>query len=173
MTQQKRRPDYETVDERLHKFWDAHPNGRMMTELVLNTETQYIVKACAYRDADNEVPAATGYAEEQVGSSKVNEDSALENCETSAIGRALANLGFSPKGARPSQEEMEKSERQRPRLDGTAADALANTMAAAPSLQVLEQLGAKAKAYEMADELRAALREVYLARKHELEGVTA
>lgn len=165
--------DYEDVDTRLHKFWDAHPDGRIYTELVAHTETRFIVKAYAYREIDSEIPAATGYAEEQVGSSKVNETSALENCETSAIGRALANLGLSPKGKRPSQEEMAKAQRSKPRLDGTAADALANTMANAPSLQVLEQLGEKAKTYEMAGDLRAALRDVYLARKHELEGVNA
>lgn len=165
--------DYETVDDRLHKFWDAHPDGRIYTELVSHTDTQFIVKADVYRLDVDEFPAATGYAEERVGSSTVNKTSALENCETSAIGRALANLGLSPKGSRPSREEMDKADRSKPQLDGTAADALANTMAAAPSLQVLEQLGAKAKTYEMADELRAALREVYLARKHELEGVTA
>ena len=165
--------DYETVDDRLHKFWDAHPDGRIFTELVAHTDTQFIVKAYAYRDVDSEMPAATGYAEERVGSSTVNKTSALENCETSAIGRALANLGLSPKGSRPSREEMTKADRSKPRLDGTAADALANTMSAAPSLQVLAQLAEKAATYEMADELRAALRDVYIARKHELEGVNA
>ena len=54
---------------------------------------------------------ASGYAEEVVGSSKVNTTSALENCETSSIGRALANAGFSPKGSRPSAQEMNKIER--------------------------------------------------------------
>jgi hypothetical protein len=51
---------------------------------------------------------ATGYAEETVTSRGVNQTSALENCETSAIGRALANAGYAPKGKRPSREEMSK-----------------------------------------------------------------
>lgn len=163
--------DYEDVDTRLHKFWAAYPNGRIYTELVSHTETQFIVHAYAYRDLDDDVASATGYAEETVGTSNVNKTSALENCETSAIGRALANLGLSPKGSRPSQEEMEKADRSKPAIDGVAADALANTMSQAPSLTVLAQLGKKLSTYEMPDEIRAALREVYNARKQELEGV--
>jgi len=109
--------DYETVDSRIHKFYEAHKNGRIHTELV-NTRIndagqiiQYVCKAEIYRDLLDSVPSATGYAEEVLGSNPINRTSALENCETSAIGRALANLGFSTKGARPSQTEMTKAER--------------------------------------------------------------
>jgi len=58
---------------------------------------------------------AQDYAEEIVGSSPVNRTSALENCTTSAIGRALADMGYqgslNGKASRPSREEMEKVER--------------------------------------------------------------
>jgi hypothetical protein len=106
--------DYETVDERIHKFWDEFLNGRIITELVETVRAatgeplQYVVKALVYRNADDVNPMATGYAEEVVGSSHINKTSALENAETSAIGRALANAGFSTKGSRPSQTEMAK-----------------------------------------------------------------
>jgi hypothetical protein len=70
--------------------------------------TRYIVKAYLYKDANDSVAWATGYAEETVTSRGVNQTSALENCETSAIGRALANAGYAPKGKRPSREEMNK-----------------------------------------------------------------
>jgi hypothetical protein len=59
---------------------------------------------------------STGWAEEIVGNSPVNKTSALENCETSAVGRALANFGFqgkNPSATRPSRNEMEKVERVR------------------------------------------------------------
>jgi hypothetical protein len=103
---------YETVDERLHKFKELYPNSRVFTELVSFTNDQYIVKAYIYKDTDDLNPLATGYAEERVGSSPVNRNSALENCETSALGRALANAAISAKGNRPSATEMGKAERQ-------------------------------------------------------------
>jgi hypothetical protein len=105
---------YETVDERLHKFKELYPNSRVFTELVSFSNEQYIVKACIFKDADDAHPLATGYAEERVGSSPVNRNSALENCETSALGRSLANAAISAKGNRPSATEMGKAERQEP-----------------------------------------------------------
>lgn len=103
--------DYETVESRLEKFWADHPNGRIETELVDASDTTYLFKALLWRDAADERPAATGHAQETVGSSPVNRTSAAENCETSAIGRALANLGYATKGKRPSREEMAKAQR--------------------------------------------------------------
>lgn len=101
--------DYETVESRLVRFWEANPDGRIATELVAAEGGRYIVKAEVYRSAEDIHAVATGYAEETIGSSPVNKTSALENCETSAIGRALANWTFQAKGApRPSREEMSK-----------------------------------------------------------------
>src|SRR5690606_195053 len=104
---------YEPVEDRLRRFWDDHPEGRVITALVHRDERQYLVRAEVYTNRDDERPAATGYAEEQIGSSKVNTTNALENAETSAVGRALANLNYAPKGARASREEMEKATRGR------------------------------------------------------------
>jgi hypothetical protein len=105
--------DYETVDSRIHKFYDEHPEGRIVTD-ILPPEgavgaTRWIVKAAVYRGSGYESPDGTGYAFEIDGiNGMANKTSALENCETSAIGRALANIGYS--GAkRPSQEEMRKT----------------------------------------------------------------
>jgi hypothetical protein len=101
--------NYETVDERIHKFHATYSEGRILTELIAYSDTQFIVKAMAYV---GDVLRATGLAEERVGSSYINKTSALENCETSAIGRCLANLGLSAKGNRPSDIEMSKADRQ-------------------------------------------------------------
>jgi hypothetical protein len=100
--------DYEPVEVRLEKFIKDYPAFRISTELEVVEATRYIVKAYLFKNAEDSVAWATGYAEETVTSRGVNQTSALENCETSAIGRALANAGYAPKGKRPSREEMSK-----------------------------------------------------------------
>jgi hypothetical protein len=109
--------DYETVDSRIHRFYEAHPDGRILTQIIEiyrddnGRPIQYIVRAEAFRDRLSTIPDATGYAEETVSISTAPKSSLLETCETSAIGRCLANLSFSPKGSRPSRTEMEKAAR--------------------------------------------------------------
>lgn len=106
--------EYETVQDRLNLFWKQFPNGRVSTSIVEiqrlegGQPAQYVVMAELYRDTNDVKPFATGFAEELVGTSLVNKTSALENGETSAIGRALKNGGI---GAGASREEMEKVER--------------------------------------------------------------
>lgn len=100
--------DYETVEERLIKFWKEHPDGRIDTKLVEASATRFIVQAYIYRTEVDQHPWSAGLAEETVQGRGVNATSALENCETSAIGRALASAGYATKGKRPSREEMAK-----------------------------------------------------------------
>ena len=100
--------DYETVEERLIKFWKEHPDGRISTTLVEATASRFIVQAYIYRTEVDQHPWSSGLAEETVQGRGVNATSALENCETSAIGRALASAGYATKGKRPSREEMAK-----------------------------------------------------------------
>jgi len=100
--------DYEPVEVRLEKFIKDYPDFRISTELEVIESNRYVVKAYLFKTATDSVAWATGLAEETVTSRGVNQTSALENCETSAIGRALANAGYAPKGKRPSREEMSK-----------------------------------------------------------------
>ena len=100
--------DYETVEERLVKFWKDHPDGQIHTKLLENTASRFIVEASIFRTEADVRPWTTGLAEETVQGRGVNATSALENCETSAIGRALANAGYATKGKRASREEMGK-----------------------------------------------------------------
>ena len=100
--------DYETVEERLIKFWKEHPDGQIHTELLDQTSGRFIVMASIFRTEADLKPWTTGLAEETVQGRGVNATSALENCETSAIGRALANAGYATKGKRASREEMVK-----------------------------------------------------------------
>jgi hypothetical protein len=103
--------DYEPVEERLARFWNDWPQGRVHTELVGNGHAgeSVVMLAEIYKDKADLHPDATGHAQETPGSNPVNKTSWIENCETSAIGRALANMGYAPKGHRPSREEMAKA----------------------------------------------------------------
>ncbi len=107
--------DYETVEERLVKFWKEHPDGRIETSLVESTLQRFIIKASIFRTEVDAQAWTTGFAEETVSTRGVNSTSALENCETSAIGRALANAGYASKGKRPSREEMSKVKTAEPK----------------------------------------------------------
>ena len=100
--------DYETVEERLIKFWKDHPDGQIHTKLLDQSSGRFIVEASIFRTEADTRPWTTGLAEETVQGRGVNATSALENCETSAIGRALANAGYATKGKRASREEMMK-----------------------------------------------------------------
>ena len=100
--------DYETVEERLTKFWKDNPDGRINTALLEANTTRFIVRAEIFRTEADPNAWSSGLAEETVQGRGVNATSALENCETSAIGRALANAGYATKGKRASREEMSK-----------------------------------------------------------------
>jgi hypothetical protein len=103
--------NYETVEDRLVKFWEQHSDGRILTSIHYYDDTRILVKAEIYFNREDDRAVATGYAEELRGASPVNRTSHAENAETSAIGRGLANCGYAAKGSRPSREEMEKVQR--------------------------------------------------------------
>lgn len=123
---------YETVDSRIHRFWDKFPNGRIHTEVLLINEKEVVIKASIFTDREDPRPASIDFAQETVSDKGVNSTSWVENCATSAIGRALATLGFSPNVAagepsrRPSREEMAKAERGQSRDYLKEAQALAD-----------------------------------------------
>lgn len=85
--------DYVDVAERIRLFYERYPEGSIQTELVRLDGDMVIFKAVVYRDREDPYPT-TGWAYEREGVGVVNKTSFIENCETSAIGRALSNLNF-------------------------------------------------------------------------------
>jgi hypothetical protein len=109
--------DYELVEDRIRAFYADHPDGRIVTYETTSKQDRekgyFIVRAQVFLDHEDQhahCPKATGLAFEVEGTAGANRTSALENAETSAIGRALANCDYA-KGKRPSRSEMEKVER--------------------------------------------------------------
>lgn len=99
--------DYETVADRIKRFYKDHEDGRIITSIALDDGKRAVMKAALYV---GETKVSTGYAEEIRGEGFVNKTSHLENAETSAIGRALANFNYAG-DLRASREEMEKVNR--------------------------------------------------------------
>lgn len=104
--------NYETVEDRLVRFWAEHgPGARVETTMMSYDGDSCVFRAEIYFKNSETVPTATGYAQEIRSDRGVNSTSFVENCETSAIGRALANCGYATHGKRPSREEMSKVSR--------------------------------------------------------------
>ena len=112
--------EYETVAERIKRFYKDYPDGRIITENITQQHDRaistWVVKALVFftrEDQESGLAKASGLAFEVDGVGMANKTSALENAETSAIGRALANAGyFGDKKA--SREEMVKASKPEP-----------------------------------------------------------
>jgi hypothetical protein len=147
--------DYVPVAERLEKFYERFPDGRITTQIVEhNLESGFVLmRAEVYRSPDDASAAATGHAFEVRGESYVNKTSYVENAETSAVGRALAMLGFEVKRGIASREELQKTARMQattpPASAPSKTQTKATTVAPAQSpvdldreiLEVAESLG--------------------------------
>lgn len=118
--------NYIPVNERLSLFYKDFPNGRITTELVEhNIESGFVMfKAYAFRDREDAEPSATGHAFEERTAGYVNKTSYIENCETSAVGRALALLGYEITKGIASREEMAKVKRMENRQQPNSAGAI-------------------------------------------------
>ena len=139
--------DYETVEERIRRFYKDNKTGRIITENITTQQDRqvstWVVQATVYLNDQTDKPKATGLAFEIDGQGMANKTSALENAETSAIGRALANAGYSG-NKRATREEMAKvAKAQTPKA--TAKDWSAMADALGDDIEGLRLLYSEAK----------------------------
>jgi hypothetical protein len=156
---------YATVAERLAQFHLDHPDGRITTEWVNNYEEAtekrtWVIKTTIYLtagDQANGLAKATGYAFEIDGTGGANQTSALENAESSSLGRALMIMGYAMnkgenKNSLASREEMQKVERGN-------RDYLAEARKL-KDVEPLRLLWAEAKAARATEEVLAQIKEL-------------
>lgn len=157
--------EYETVESRLRRLYEKYPQARLLTEIVYQDDRRFVCRTELYLDIDDPRPITTGHAEEIVGAGFVNKTSALENCETSSIGRCLSNsilmLG-APVGKRPSAEEMQKVQRYKDEPRKAPARKVTYTEAQVQQAQVVYDTISAVKDKE-------ALRELWTANQEILE----
>ena len=112
---------YAEVNQRILAFWSLFPEGRIVTEKTMDDGQRCEFRCLAYRDGSDERPAATGHAFE-VRRGTVNATSYVENCETSAVGRALGLMGIGATTALASADEVlgaiAQQEHDAPKDDG-------------------------------------------------------
>jgi len=126
--------DYEPVADRLARFWIDHPEGRIATAVTERTDRTVVMVAQLWRKMDDlEAPWATGHAMELLAAL----DKPIEICETSAIGRALANAGYATTGARMTKEEHDswqaaKARNERRKVEVPAAPQVQRTQPTSP-----------------------------------------
>ncbi len=96
--------EYVPVTERVKEFHAKYPDFTVLTEVISLDETSVLMKATVY-DPDGKI-MAVGHAQEDRGSSNINKTSYVENCETSAIGRALGMFGIGIDDSMASADEV-------------------------------------------------------------------
>jgi len=103
--------DYITVAERIEKFYERYPDGRITTHIIEHDGEKgfILMRAEVYRQADDALPAATGHAFEVRSEGYVQRTSYIEVCETSSVGRALALCGFEVKRGLSNREDTVKA----------------------------------------------------------------
>jgi hypothetical protein len=156
--------EYQTVALRIQKLRETHPRWQLYTEII-KCETDVVIMRCDICD-DAGVHVASGHAEEFRKASQINSTSALENCETSAIGRALAAAGFGGTefaSANEVQNAIHQQAKPKPIRAGRSAEELEPLLRGCKTEEQLKVLWAALTADERAavahikDEVKASL----------------
>lgn len=99
--------EYAEVNQRIKAFRMVHPNGTITTDIISLENGVVTMKACVLNEEG--VMLGSGYAQEKETSSFINQTSFIENCETSAVGRALGMCGFGIDTSVASLEEVQNA----------------------------------------------------------------
>jgi len=166
--------EYDLVEDRIRAFYEDYPDGRIVTHEITSLEDReqhyFVVRAEVFQDHEDQharCPKATGLAFEIEGGAGANKTAALENAETSAIGRALANANYASR-KRPSRTEMEKAARGPQVKDPKPVpDDMKDKLAAADSEDALRELWQEAVIGGYSDTVQP----LFTARKKELTNV--
>lgn len=119
--------NYVEVNERLKAFWQLCPEGRIVTNILKLENDICVIQSAVFENKEDREPRATGIAYEKEGSTFINKTSYIENCETSAVGRALGNAGIGIDTSIASAEEVQNAIMQQDDdkvIDKTKVDAL-------------------------------------------------
>lgn len=166
--------DYKTVAKRVDEFRKEHKTDFSIITSLISLDEKTVVMKAEILDKERNV-IATGYAEENRTASQINRTSALENCETSAIGRALANFGLGG-GEYASADEVANAINQqtqpKPKVTSINFD---DIKAKLDKLKTVDEVDAYAK--EIArqipnptDKMRWAIKSMFIARRDKLSG---
>jgi hypothetical protein len=101
--------NYVEVNTRLKAFWELCENGKIKTHILSLDNGICVIQAEVYENKEDTEPRATGIAYEKEGSTFINKTSYIENCETSAVGRALGNAGIGIDTSIASAEEVQNA----------------------------------------------------------------
>lgn len=143
---------YAEVNQRIKAFRMLCPNGTISTEIISNEDGMVIMKA-SILDEQNKL-LGTGTAYEKEGSSTINKTSYIENCETSAVGRALAMCGFGIDLSVASYEEVENAIEQQ-KASAYPSRAIMLTLAKKKYPEGSEQLKKLLKTFDNAESIEA------------------
>lgn len=116
--------DYVEVNTRLKAFWSLCEDGKIKTDILMLENGMCVIKAEVFENKDDTEPRATGTAYEKEGSTFINKTSYIENCETSAIGRALGNAGIGINTSIASVEEVTNAMENQKKISAQMVDAL-------------------------------------------------
>ena len=112
---------YIDVAQRIQGFWELYPQGRIVTEMIADDGKRCVFKAEAYDMAEGGAGLlATGHAYEVNSGRGVNATSYIENCETSAVGRALGMLGIGSTDSIASADEVMNAQQRQAQAAKTA-----------------------------------------------------